>query len=57
MQDKMWLKRVLIPFWVVEMIWLIVVAILAGLETTILSEYEEESSDGGYNTVIVQETK
>ena len=32
MHDKMWLKRVLVPFWVIEMIWLIVLLALACLD-------------------------
>jgi len=31
MQNKMWLKRVLVPFWAIEMLWLLATLVIAGL--------------------------
>ena len=44
MPDKMWLKRVLVPFWVIEIIWL-----LATIVISTLGLYAVESYNNGGN--------
>ncbi|EMC91422.1 hypothetical protein BAUCODRAFT_328240 [Baudoinia panamericana UAMH 10762] len=39
MQEKIWLKRVLIPIWVIEIIWFIVIAVFAGIDLFVYEEY------------------
>lgn len=41
MRDDMWLKRVLIPFWVVDLIWFIVLLGLSARDLYVLDDVDD----------------
>ena len=42
MEGKIWLKRVLIPFWVVEMVWFICMLVISALDIQ-LRNYNQDA--------------
>jgi len=45
MHDRVWLKRVLIPFWVFELAFLLTVAVFAGLDIAAYAYFLQDEDE------------
>lgn len=52
MPDQIWLKRVLVPLWVIVLLWCIAVLVISSIDLCIVSEYESESGEIQYRDVV-----
>ena len=52
MQDTMWLKRVLIPFWVIEMLWLLATIVISALGLYAVEEYVSGENEYELHRVV-----